>query len=285
MDNLKWESTIKVLTLGEREKNIMDAVLESNNIQKEIRSRSIYVPHSFNGGTLKVSFLENSDGLRVFADSYGPFYPDEYFIPSTYRIMILLKESYIGSAEEEKNMIEGHDKANEYKSTCWEDLEPTYKNIAKMAFSLIKGERYSDSPVNREIALSCMRKHVCIVNTNFFPCVGGKESCDKIINDWAKLNMMDIQRQFNLYHPDIVIGGNTLSHFVTDVYAGKECCILGERVSILGHKVIKSQFDLNPGNNDTYYNNHILMINTKHPSVCDSSELLLALRNWWQTIR
>lgn len=264
----------------------MDAVLESNIIQKEIRSRSIYVPHSFNRGTLKTSFLENSEGQRVFADSYGPFYPDEYFMPSTYRIMFILKESYIKTAEEEENMTEGHNKAEEYKSSCWSDLEPTYQNIAKMAFSLIKGEHYSDSPANRETALSCMRKQVCIVNSNFFPCVGGKKSCDRKIYDWAKLNMMDIQRQFNLYKPDIVIGGKTLSHFVTDVYAGKECSILGERVSILGYNVIRSQFNLDPGkNNDTYYNKHILMINTKHPSVCDSSKLLLALRNWWSNIQ
>ena len=263
----------------------MDRITESNAIQREIRCRSIIVPRDFPGGTLETSFLNNSVGHRVFADSCGPFSPEEYFAQGTYRILFILKESYIGTAEEEKNISEGHDKAREYKSVCWADLEPTYKNISKMAFSLIKGKRYSDSPANRDIALSCMRKHVCIVNANFFPCVGGTESCDDKIYDWAKLNMMDIQRQFNLYQPDIVIGGHTLSHFVTDVYAGKECCILGERVSILGHKVIKSQFDVNPGNNDTYYNEHILMINTKHPSVCDSSELLIALRNWWQTIR
>lgn len=98
----------KSLNFGVKEKYTMDAVLESNIIQKEIRSRSIYVPHTFNRGTLKTSFLENSEGQRVFADSYGPFHPDEYFMPSTYRIMFILKESYFETAEEEENMTEGH---------------------------------------------------------------------------------------------------------------------------------------------------------------------------------
>ena len=257
----------------------------SNAIQREIRSRSIMVPKSFSGGTLDTSYLNNSEGNRVYADSYGPFSPEDYFAPGTYRILFILKESYIRTAAEEMNMTEGHDKAEEYKSTCWSDLEPTYHNIAKMAFSLIKDECYSDSPANRDVALSYMRKHVCIVNANFFPCVGGTHSCDGRIYDWTQLNMMDIQKQFHLYQPDIVIGGNTLSHFLTDVYAGKECSILGERLTILGHSAINSQFNLNPGNNDSYFNDHILMINTKHPSVCDSSELVLALRNWWKTIR
>ena len=263
----------------------MDAITESNVIQREIRSRSIMVPRSFPGGTLETSFLNNSEGQRVFADSYGPFSPEDYFARGTYRILFILKESYIRTTEEEKNMTEGHDKAGEYKCVCWPDLESTYLNISKMAFSLIKGERYSDSPANRNIALSCMRKHVCIVNANFFPCVGGTHSCDKRIYAWAKLNMMDIQRQFNLYQPNIVIGGNTLSHFVNGVYAGKECSLLGERLSILGHEAIKSLFNKDKWNHDTYYNNRILMVDSKHPSVYDASELLLAIRDWWLTIR
>lgn len=264
----------------------MDAISESYVIQRDIRHRSIIVPHSFSGGTLDVSFLDNTEGQRVFADSYGPFYPDEFFASGSYRILFILKETYIGKAEKEKDRTEGHDKAEEYRNASWGNLESTYQNVAKMAFSLIKDERYSDSSANRDIALACMRKHVCIVNANFFPCVGGTESCDNKIYDWARINMMDIQRQFELYRPDIVIGGHTLSHFLTDVYAGKECSIFGEKVSILGHSAIKSNYNLNPGNNnDTYYNNRILMVNTHHPSIFDSSELLLTLRKWWKSIR
>ena len=262
----------------------MDAIQESNLIQREIRRRSIIVPRSYSG-TLEVSFLDNTEGLCVFADSYGPFSPEDYFTPGSFRIMFILKESYIGSADEEKTFMEGHDKAEEYRNISWPDLEPTYQNIAKMTYSLLKNERFSDSPDNRDAALSCMRKHVCIVNANFFPCVGGKYSNDKAIYQWARINAEDIQKQFALYRPDIVIGGNTLSHFISDVYAGKECRVLGEKVTILGQKQIRDLFKINPGNNDSYYNNRILMVNTKHPSVCDSSELLLAITNWWRSIR
>lgn len=261
----------------------MDAIKESNRIQKEIRKRSIIVPKSFPGGTLDVSLLHNTDGQRVFADSYGPFSPEDYFSPGTLRIMFILKESFIGSADEEIAMTEGHDKAREYRSICWSDLEPTYQNIAKMTFSIVENERYSESPYRRDLALSYMIKHVCIVNANFFPCVGGKYSNNNKIYDWAKINAEDIQRQFELYHPDIVIGGNTLSHFVSDVIGGKECRLLGEQVTVLGQRQIRNFFNMDPGNNDSYYNARILMVNMKHPSIYDSSELLLAIWNWWKS--
>lgn len=260
---------------------VMNEIAESIRFQKEIRSQSVLVPSDFTGGTLDTSFLRNTVGNRVFADSYGPFNVNEYFAPGTYRIMFLLKESYLGAAEEEKGLSEGHSKADEYYTTEWGDMEPTYHNIAKMAFSLIVDKRYTNSEDNKDKALSYMRNHVCVVNANFYPCVGGKYSCDKRIYDWAQVNYSKIQKLFDLYHPNIVIGGHTLTHFIRDVQNGSVCKILGEEVNILGHKEIKSMLNIKSWNYDSYYNNNILMINTKHPSIYDSSELILAIRNWW----
>jgi hypothetical protein len=106
-------------------------------------------------------------------------------------------------------------------------------------------------------------------------------SCDNRIYDWAQVNYSKIQKLFDLYHPNIVIGGHTLTHFIRDVQNGSVCKILGEEVNILGHKEIKSMLNIKSWNYDSYYNNNILMINTKHPSIYDSSELILAIRNWW----
>jgi len=101
----------------------MDAIKESLIIQRDIRRRSIVIPPTFSGGTLEVSFLNNKVGQRIFADSFGPFSPEDYFSQGAFRILFILKESYIGSAEEERGKNEGHDKAEEYYDTVINRVE------------------------------------------------------------------------------------------------------------------------------------------------------------------
>ena len=259
--------------------DIYKQIAASVELQMRIRQQTIRIPSSYSG-TIDPAYRQAVDGLVVSADSYGPFVPERYFDEKTYRIIFLLKESYIGCLSDGT----GHDKADEYREMEWGDLERVYKNVARMAYSLVKNRDYVDSAENRDEALECMRNHVCIVNVNAFPAVASTHSNDDLIYQWAKCNESIIREQITLYRPDIVVGGHTIGHFVdSDGFSDGTGYIFGERFHFMYPKGIKQVFGSNWGDkNYVYYNEHLLYVNAYHPSYRDTGRLVRKIRNRWE---
>lgn len=266
--------------------NIQDRIKASEEIQSEIRKQSIMVPNGYIG-TINPNLGTVDCGIKVYGDSCGPICPEKYFVPNNYRILYILKETYIRSLEEVECLNEGYDKSSIYRKYEYSDLEITYKNIAKSAYLLLTG---SVDFINETAIMDCFRKNVCIVNVNYFPGIAITNGTkDKYIYEWAKINEDLIKRQIDLYEPSIVIGGHTLGHFLNrDSINNGSGKLLGRRMNFLYSTKIKEMFGKNFGNNnDTYYNDNELWINSYHPAsakFADRINLFLKIREYWSHI-
>lgn len=262
---------------------IQEKICASNELQKYIRQQSIIVPNDYRG-TLAPNVIENKVGYKIFADSGGPICPEKYFSEGNYRILAILKETRIKTLEEEESFLEGHDKAAEYCSCDYADMEPTYQNLAKLAYALVNNDTNFD---DTKALIDCFRNNVCIVNINHFPNIKSAPTNDGWINSWAQLNMNLLQKQFELYEPSIVVGGHTITHLLREEQRTEDSgIILNQNVQYMLHDQIYDLFGSYFGKkNDTYYNQKQLLINTYHPSYYlfeKRIELILRIRNYWQ---
>ena len=260
----------------------------SELLQSRIRNKSIHVPKIFHG-TLptnveeQVDFTNYESYSTIFADSFGPFRPLQYF-QSKYKVMFILKETYLEDVEEETNFSEGHNKANEYVDLEWTKQPKTYQVAAQMCFSLLNNREYDKKIDKKEDVLECFWDNACIINVNKFPCIASDDtsSNDNYIFHWAQLNESLIQKEIDLYQPDIIIGGHTLGHFVRCEKKG-EGSLFKSHVSFLFPDEIKQMFAANLGKYNYAYMGNKLFINSKHPSAAggDQSKLLLEIRRFW----
>lgn len=219
----------------------------------------------------------NQSYCRVFADSFGPFRPERYF-KSKYKTLFVLKESYLGSAAEESECYEGHDKAKEYVDAEWSKQPKTYQNTALMCFALINGRTYDETRDTYQDVLGCLWDNACVINANKFPCIAADDtsSTDRLIYDWALKNEALIQEELDLNRPDIVVGGHTLGHFAKDV--DRKWNLFGKEVNLFYPHEIANTFDTNLGKDNYVYYNNILYINAYHPSVISESQIQLILK-------
>lgn len=270
---------------------ITDIFSFSSEFQSRIRKKSILIPRRLTGtippniGEFIVPNGPHSYST-VFADSFGPFRPLAYF-QSTYKVMFILKETYLGNVDEEIGFVEGHDKAKEYVNTDWSNQPRTYQNAAKICFSLIQNRPYDKSKDKYDDVLDCFWDNACVINVNKFPCIAADDtrSDDKLIFQWAQVNESLIKEEIDLYRPNIIIGGHTLGHFVNCTIKG-EGAIFDDSVTFLYPDDIYEMFGENLGkNNYAYLGRERLYINSKHPSASggDQSPLILEIRKYWNS--
>lgn len=208
---------------------------KSIKIMKLLRDECIFIHHNrlhsadFSDATIKpddVNMKLNlvnedlvTDWHPIFANSFGPFYPSEYFKRENFRIVWLLKESYIMKDSWVKGDRGKHNQAKEYIDyfeAYGEFGNTTYDNILKLSRTILTTLDVIDENASHKEVLY----HICILEVNHFPglAFNGTDSNDKLIGEWAALNTVLIKLLIKFYAPSVLIGGMTLGHFFPDGY-------------------------------------------------------------------
>lgn len=166
------------------------------------------------------------DYVKLYANSFGPFNPEEYFKEDTFRVLWLLKESYMEIGDLDKYKVSrknpylgGHNQAEEYKEVELNKNvkfgNPTIDNL----LSITRKVLLSSAKIGSEITTEKVMNHICILEVNHFPGLafnGTKSSNNDIIEIWNKLNHRLINKLVIFYDPKLVMGPrNILNHFVT----------------------------------------------------------------------
>lgn len=264
------------------EKNYQLAIL-----QEKISQQHIYIPCDYYG-TIdpEIAREENVEGfVKIEPDIYGPFCPDIFFRPETYRIVFIEKESYFEGILGNTG-YSGCDKTKIYGSLDWEELAQDnvklYQNAARCAFELLE-ERQMDihSKVDQELAVKRLRENVAFINANFFPRIvppgSGKSSNDSLIYTWAQRNRQLVTDFVNLYDAPIVIGGSTLTHFCNP----ENSTIFNQKVYILNNT---STHAILGNSGIIYWNNDRVFINAyhcSHPGFPSQIKTIVNIRDEW----
>lgn len=217
----------------------ISSIEKSIKIMALLRKECIFIHHNrlhsadFSEATIKPDDvnvklnLENEDlateWYPIFANSFGPFYPSEYFKKENFRIVWLLKESYIMKDSWVKGDRGKHNQAKEYTVYFEENGyfdNDTHDNILKLSRTILTTLEVIDKEASDKEVLN----HICILEINHFPGLAFKttESKSKSIGEWAELNTELIKALIAFYEPNIIIGGHTLGHFFPESYRYKD---------------------------------------------------------------
>lgn len=168
---------------------------------------------------VRINILPGEEYLyeKIFANSFGPFNPEEYFkIDRKYRIAWVLREPYIKSGSWYNGDRGGHNQAAEYRN--WEDAKsiPTYRNLIEITKVILenldlyyKGEK--DEIMNKVMS------HICILEANHFPGLAfpSTDSDPRYLRYWLQINKSLYNNLLNFYLPGIIITSwDILSYFV-----------------------------------------------------------------------
>lgn len=154
-----------------------------------------------------------SDWFSIFANSFGPFNPKEYFKPENIKILWLLKESYITKESWIKGDRGGHNQAKENR--LWSDIvhedNSTLKNLIHITQTILtKLDDNEIQPLEQETM-----NHICILEVDHFPWLNfnSPNSKDSYMNSWGKFNQSLIKVLIEFYEPSIIVFGHTLEYF------------------------------------------------------------------------
>lgn len=165
-------------------------------------------------GEDKINLIKNGI-IAIKGNSFGPYYPNEYFKETTFKVLWLLKESYIELPSFDAGDRGGHNQAAEYAAYGVKGNE-THENLVAYTRKLLSTiEKIDESASDHEVM-----KHICIIEANHFPGLAFKSknsdnnSNDKqnLINQWIRINIKSINELIHLYCPDIVVGGGILKY-------------------------------------------------------------------------
>ncbi len=163
------------------------------------------------------------DGIiAIKGNSLGPFFPEEYFKDDTFRIIWILKESYIEKDSYTVGDRGGHNQAAEFATYGISSDEMTHRNIIDISRVILEecGKICADAK-DEEVM-----KHICLLEVNHFPGLAfkSKKNNDKLIEKWYEKdrNGEMIKHLIPFYSPNIVIGGHTLGHFFPAGYRYSE---------------------------------------------------------------
>lgn len=137
------------------------------------------------------------------ANSFGPFFPKDYFMKDL-RILWILKEDYIKRQswdDIEKPDRGGHNKAEEYRDFDDAKYIVTYKTVIKTAKDIL--ERKFQRHVGENEAM----KHICIIELNHFPGLNFNtyKSKNNYLEQWAVINHELNSTLINFYNPSLVV--------------------------------------------------------------------------------
>lgn len=270
-------------------KTIKEKIQKFAILQEKIRQQRIFIPRDYSGSIdPDIAKAETAEGfVKVETDIYGPICPEVFFRPETERIIFIEKESY----HEGLLNISGYsgcNKAEIYGGLDWngigQDNVKIYQNSARCAFELLE-KRAMDvhSKFDQIVAVRRFRENVAFINVNFFPRIvlpgSDKRSDDRLIYKWAKINRQIITDLVNLYDAEIIIGGNTLTHFCDP----EKSTIFGQKVNILNNSSTHAAL----GNSGIiYWNNDRVFINAyhcSHPGFLSQIGTIVQIRKDWKS--
>ena len=128
--------------------------------------------------------------IKIKGNSFGPFYPEDYFKENNFRVLWLLKESYIMKDSWYFSCDRGNHKQAEDYVGYFEEYDKfdntTHDNILKLMCSFLKSAKKIKEGASGEEVL----KHICILEVNHFPglAFNSFESDDKLLNLWIDYN-------------------------------------------------------------------------------------------------
>ena len=265
---------------------------KSIKIMKLLRDECIFIHHNrlhsadFSDATIKpddVNMKLNlvnedlvTDWHPIFANSFGPFYPSEYFKKENFRIVWLLKESYIMKDSWVKGDRGKHNQAKEYTVYFEENGyfdNDTHDNILKLSRTILTTLEVIDKEV---------LNHICILEVNHFPGLAfqSPNSNDYLIGEWAELNTDLIKTLVAFCKPNIIIGGHTLGHFFPVGYRYEENHYIehisdeikksinnGMNFEVLGFRLVDSNWNKDMTPNFLFKTKEdCFMIDANHPS-------------------
>lgn len=270
---------------------------KSIKIMKLLRDECIFIHHNrlhsadFSDATIKpddVNMKLNlvnedlvTDWHPIFANSFGPFYPSEYFKRENFRIVWLLKESYIMKDSWVKGDRGKHNQAKEYIDyfeVYGEFGNTTYDNILKLSRTILTTLDVIDENASHKEVLY----HICILEVNHFPGLAfqSPNSNDYLIGEWAELNTDLIKTLVAFCKPNIIIGGHTLGHFFPVGYRYEENHYIehisdeikksinnGMNFEVLGFRLVDSNWNKDMTPNFLFKTKEdCFMIDANHPS-------------------
>lgn len=192
---------------------------KSNLINTRMRDVKVYLEKTYidqflNGDIEKVTIdpsrckLTESDcnNEPLYANSFGPFYPEDYF-EKDFKVLWILKEPYItvDSWNSVENPDRGrHDKAAEYKDynvVKQEGKYNTYNTVVTTVKEIIN--RKFKIEIDEQEAM----RHLCIIELNHFSGLNfnSYESDDKLLKHWAIINHNLYSTLINFYNPNLIV--------------------------------------------------------------------------------
>jgi len=256
--------------------NYQKNIKEHNELQKQIEKKRVYLPQCYScRGTIDPSEClkeEVISSIEIKANLFGPICPEKYF-STDFRVLWLLKESYITEESFDNGDRGGHNQAEDRnKEPLGEGKgDATYKKIIETVSWLVKGEKDMDEEV--------FRTHTCILNVNVFPALCGSHSNDNLIAKWADINKILLEKQLALYKPTVIICGFTLQHFFPcnikhNPYYIKKYINENNGINLLGYDILNGDFLFMDelyengefGANYAYWNNDVIFIDAYHPA-------------------
>ena len=205
---------------------------------------------------------KKSEYEQVFADSFGPYKPFNYFMTTT-KIVIVDWEPYMKFSElddyrnNRRPILGGHLQAKEFPN--YDMLEASTHRLA-VDFTKLLLSKFSVDKTKDEI----MQDHMCILEHNHFPalaftgCSSSKKSNVKIFAEWNKYILSSFLK---FYEGDIVIGHRDFLNYLCSPYEGifsvaiqkgitdtegestENLLIAYSEASIIGRKITRSWFN------------------------------------------
>ena len=198
--------------------------------------------------------IQDDEYTRIYAYSFGPWNPIEYFNDDNFKVVFLLKEPLLDDIEQMRCRSEGADQAYDFKT--WKDIRDDERGkgtktgiirlISKLLLNIRKTadnqlDNIQDDKRRGQIiqlknedittydddkddyiddVFEKVMKHICIIEINHFPGLNLKKQTYSelsLIKKWSSINKSLLRLLIDFYSDILVIGDyDTLNLFVSD---------------------------------------------------------------------
>lgn len=211
----------------------LDDITKSNKIMERLRGDTIFLPESYVNKRkeniskctidpkecldLTLSKIEEGIGeddsktalikqgiVAIHGNSLGPYYPEDYFKDTTFKVLWLLKESYIEWPSFNAGDRGGHNQAAEY-AAYGVNGNDTHQNLVDYTRTILLTLGETDPNATDKDVM----KHICIIEANHFPGLAfpNQSSEDGLIRKWLPVTKNVVSELIRWYNSDIVISG------------------------------------------------------------------------------
>ncbi len=205
--------------------------------------------------------------VGIKGNSFGPYFPKSFFEEDTYKILWLLKESFIEGPSFEAGDRGAHNQAAEYAHYTFEydSLGEGYETHPRLV-EYTKQLLISLKKLPEDCSILDVMRNICILEMNHFPglAFNSKNSdpndnyAENLVAKWSRKNKELIHTLVDFYNPSIIIFGYSLEYFeefydfekVFQRYTDNKLEIFGDRIieisyidSVTDEKVIFREAD------------------------------------------